>query len=85
MFKNPSGTHAAKLIEEAGLKGTQRGQAMISEKHANFIINLGGATANDVLELITLARKTVLEKTGIHLELEVKLIGFSEMEIREQH
>ncbi|MBI1807191.1 MAG: UDP-N-acetylmuramate dehydrogenase [Ignavibacteria bacterium] len=78
MFKNPPGTYAAKLIEETGLKGTRRGNAQISEKHANFIVNLGGATAKDVLELIELARKTVLEKKGVTLELEVKLLGFSD-------
>lgn len=77
MFKNPEGTYAAKLIEEAGLKGTRRGNAQISEKHGNFIVNLGNACANDVLELIELARRTVLERTGISLELEVKLVGFS--------
>jgi UDP-N-acetylmuramate dehydrogenase len=85
MFKNPPGTHAAKLIEQVGLKGTQSGQAMISDKHANFIVNLGGATANDVLELISRARKTVFEKLGINLELEVKLIGFSESMYKEAH
>ena len=76
MFKNPSGTHAAKLIEEAGLKGTRAGDAQISEKHANFIINHGGASAEDVLRLIELAQSTVAKKFGISLELEVRLIGF---------
>lgn len=78
MFKNPEGTHAAKLIEECGLKGTRRGNAQISERHANFIVNLGGATARDVVDLVELARTAVLEKFGIALELEVKLIGFTE-------
>lgn len=78
MFKNPQGTHAAKLIEEAGLKGTRIGSAQISEKHANFIVNLGGASAGHVLALIELARTKVFDRTGIRLELEVKLVGFSE-------
>jgi len=77
MFKNPQGAHAAKLIEEAGLKGKRIGNAQISEKHANFIVNLGGATALDVLALIESARTSVLDRTGIRLELEVKLLGFS--------
>jgi len=76
MFKNPPGNFAAKLIEEAGLKSARRGNAQISEKHANFIVNLGNAKAQDVLDLMNLARKTVLEKFGIVLEPEVKLIGF---------
>ncbi len=83
MFKNPEGTHAAKLIEEAGLKGSRSGQAQISDRHANFIINLGGAKAMDVLALIERAQKTVLDRSGIHLELEVKLIGFEEAIVRE--
>src|SRR5208282_861552 len=76
MFKNPPGNFAAKLIEEAGLKSARRGNAQISEKHANFIINLGNAKAQDVLDLMNLVRKTVLEQFGIVLEPEVKLIGF---------
>ncbi len=83
MFKNPEGMHAAKLIEEAGLKGSRSGQAQISDRHANFIINLGGAKAMDVLALIERAQKTVLDRSGIHLELEVKLIGFEEAIVRE--
>jgi UDP-N-acetylmuramate dehydrogenase len=78
MFKNPAGTFAAKLIEEAGLKGKRIGNAQISEKHANFIVNLGGAMARDVLGLVELARTTVLGRTGISLELEVKLVGFND-------
>lgn len=76
MFKNPQGTFAAKLIEESGLKGARCGNAQISERHANFIVNHGGATAKDVLALIEKARKKVQETSGISLELEVKLIGF---------
>jgi len=78
MFKNPSGTFAAKLIEQAGLKGKRVGNAQISEKHANFIVNLGGAKASDVFTLLDIARRTVHQNTGILLELEVKLIGFSD-------
>ena len=77
IFKNPSDTLAAGyLIDKAGLKGTERGGAAISEKHANFIVNMGGATAADVLYLIKLAKKYVAKKFNINLELEVKLIGF---------
>lgn len=83
MFKNPPDNFAAKLIEDAGLKGTRRGEAQISERHANFIVNLGGATADDVLELIELARRTVHDKFRINLELEVKLVGFSNDVLRE--
>lgn len=83
MFKNPPERHAAKLIEDAGLKGTREGKAQISERHANFIVNHGGATADDVFRLMKLARAKVLEKFGIMLEPEVKLIGFSEQEYRQ--
>ena len=78
MFKNPTGKFAAKLIEESGLKGTKIGNAQISERHANFIVNLGDASAMDVLGLVEKAQKVVFEKFGVHLELEVKLIGFPE-------
>ena len=77
IFKNPSETLAAGyLIDEAGLKGISRGGASISEKHANFIVNMGGATAADVFYLIKLAKQKVAAKFNINLELEVKLIGF---------
>jgi UDP-N-acetylmuramate dehydrogenase len=78
MFKNPKGGYAAKLIEEAGLKGKRIGNAQISEKHANFIVNHGNATAEEVLSLIELAKSTVAKKFNIDLELEVKLVGFDE-------
>lgn len=78
MFKNPPGSYAAKLIEESGLKGTRAGDAQISEKHANFIVNHGVASAEDVLSLIELARNAVMKKFGISLDLEVKLVGFDE-------
>ncbi|MDH5752000.1 MAG: UDP-N-acetylmuramate dehydrogenase [Deltaproteobacteria bacterium] len=73
VFKNPPGQHAARLIQEAGLKGCRVGDAQVSEKHANFILNLGQANAADVQELIRRIRETVLEKTGIGLELEVEV------------
>ena len=77
IFKNPSAKLAAGyLIDQAGLKGTQRGGACISKKHANFIINLGEATADDVYYLIRLAKKKVAEAFDINLELEIKLVGF---------
>jgi UDP-N-acetylmuramate dehydrogenase len=75
VFKNPPGDHAGRLIEAAGLKGARRGDAQISEKHANFIVNLGHATAADVLALIRLARDTVREQTGVVLEPEVHVLG----------
>ncbi len=78
MFKNPSGIYAAKLIEEAGLKGKWSGKAQISEKHANFIVNHGNATAEDILNLIELSRQSVMKMSGISLELEVKLVGFND-------
>ena len=67
---------AGYLIDQAGLKGTIYGGASISEKHANFIVNMGNAKAKDVFHLILLARQKVTEKFNINLELEVKLIGF---------
>jgi len=78
MFKNPPGNHAAILIDQAGLKGLSHGGAMVSPKHANFIVNVNNASANDVLELVKTVRKTIREKTGIELEMEVKLVGFGE-------
>ena len=77
LFKNPKkGVAAGYLIDKAGLKGTHRGDAEISEKHANFFVNHGKANAEDVVFLIRLARKTVEKKFGINLELEVKTLGF---------
>jgi UDP-N-acetylmuramate dehydrogenase len=83
MYKNPPGNFAAKLLDEAGMKGTRAGGAQISDRHANFIVNLGDATANDIIELIKLSRKSVREKFGITLELEVKLVGFPEDVVNE--
>lgn len=67
---------AAKFIEEAGLKGVKIGRAMISDKHANFIVNAGGATAEEVLELINLVKTKVRDKFDVQLEEEVQLVGF---------
>ncbi|MBA4312303.1 MAG: UDP-N-acetylenolpyruvoylglucosamine reductase [Chlorobiaceae bacterium] len=78
VFKNPKGSTAAKLVEDAGLKGMIHGAAQISERHGNFIINLGGAKAKDVYYLIETVQKTVFEKFNIQLELEVKLLGYSQ-------
>jgi UDP-N-acetylmuramate dehydrogenase len=75
VFRNPAGDHAGRLIEACGLKGASRGQAEISAKHANVIVNRGSARAVDVLELMLLARRRVLEEFGIDLEPELVLIG----------
>ncbi len=75
VFKNPPGDRAGRLIEAAGLKGLQIGNAQISSRHANFIVNRGGATAEDVLALIARAQETVRERTGIALEPEVRIVG----------
>jgi UDP-N-acetylmuramate dehydrogenase len=80
MFKNPPNTFAAKLVEQAGLKGKRVGNAQVSEKHANFIINLGNAKAEDVIKLIDLVKRTVYQNSGVMLELEVKMVGFSSSE-----
>lgn len=85
VFKNPETSFAAKLIEDAGLKGKRIGGAQISEKHGNFIVNVAKATATDVLALIRLAREEVAQKSGITLELEVKLLGFPEDVYKEVH
>jgi UDP-N-acetylmuramate dehydrogenase len=74
-FKRQEGVIAAKLIDEAGLKGYRRGGAMVSEKHAGFVINTGGATAEDVLEVMRHVRDVVYANSGITLEPEVRLIG----------
>ncbi|MBA4392430.1 MAG: UDP-N-acetylenolpyruvoylglucosamine reductase [Desulfobacca sp.] len=81
VFKNPPGNFAGKLIEEAGLKGIARGKAQISSRHANFIINQGGAKAKDVLSLMNLIRTRVRHHFGILLEPEVRLWGCALKEI----
>jgi UDP-N-acetylmuramate dehydrogenase len=78
MFKNPPGDYAGRLIESSGLKGKSIGKVQISPVHANFFINSGGASASDYYRLLKLAQKTVEQKTGIHLELEVELLGLWE-------
>ena len=73
-FKRPEGYFAGKLIEDCGLKGYRIGGAMVSEKHAGFVINYDNATTEDILNLITYIQKTVKEKTGVTLETEVKIL-----------
>jgi UDP-N-acetylenolpyruvoylglucosamine reductase len=75
MFKNPASIPAGKLIDELGLKGTRVGGAVVSQEHGNFIVNTGGATARDVLELIGLLKKRAREERGIELQTEVEIIG----------
>lgn len=75
IFKNPSGNFAGRLLEEAGLKGLRLGGAAFSERHANFIVNLGGARAAEVRALIEMARARVRERSGVLLEPEVRLVG----------
>jgi UDP-N-acetylmuramate dehydrogenase len=74
IFRNPPGDYAARLIEAAGCKGTRHGGAQVSQKHANFIVNAGGASCADVLALIDEVRKSVFEKFGVQLELEVHML-----------
>jgi UDP-N-acetylmuramate dehydrogenase len=74
VFKNPPGDFAGRLVEAVGLKGACIGDAQISPKHANFIVNRGRATANDVKALITLAQEKVRQNFGIQLELEIEVI-----------
>lgn len=74
-FKRPAGYFAAKLIEDAGLKGAKVGGAQVSEKHAGFIVNTGGATAADVRRLMAHVQKEVFEAFGVMLEPEVRLLG----------
>jgi UDP-N-acetylmuramate dehydrogenase len=75
MFRNPPGDFAGRLIEAAGLKGKRIGQAQISERHANFIVNLGAAKAEDVRQLMDLARAEVKQRFGVELTAEVKYLG----------
>jgi len=75
VFRNPRGDYAARLIEACGLRGRVVGDAMISDKHANFIVNRGGARAADIEALILLAEQSVREKFGITLEREVRIVG----------
>ncbi len=75
IFKNPKGDFAGRLIEASDLKGTRVGDALVSEKHANFLVNDGNATARDMMRLIELVRTRVMADHGVELELEVKLLG----------
>lgn len=74
-FKRPEGHFAAKLIEDTGLKGESIGGAQVSEKHSGFIINKGGATAGDILNLIEFVQNKVMEKFEVDLHTEVRIIG----------
>lgn len=75
VFRNPPGDHAARLIEACGLKGRRIGGAQVSEKHANFIVNTGGATATDIERLIDEVEAEVAARTGVRLQREVRIIG----------
>ena len=75
LFKNPKGDHAARLIEASGLKGYKHGEAQVSDKHANFLINNRNASAKEMMELIELVKTTVYEKFKIRLEMEVQKAG----------
>lgn len=75
VFRNPANDHAARLIETAGLKGKRRGDAVVSVKHANFILNAGEARADDIEDLINEVRTEVLRQHGIELEPEVRVVG----------
>lgn len=76
VFRNPPGDHAARLIESCGLKGSRRGGASVSEKHANFIVNpRGAASASDIEQLIGHLQRVVHEKTGVLLVAEVRIVG----------
>ena len=72
VFKRPQGHFAGQLIEQCGLKGTSVGGAQVSMKHAGFIVNTGGATCQDVSDLIRLIQQTVFQETGVTLERELK-------------
>jgi UDP-N-acetylmuramate dehydrogenase len=74
-FKNPPGTKAWKLVDEAGCRGLRQGDAQVSEKHCNFLLNLGKASSADIEALGEEVRRRVLEKTGISLEWEIQRVG----------
>ncbi len=74
-FKNPNSHFAGELLDKVGLKGYQTGEMAFSEKHANFLVNLGAGTFNDAIALINEAKKRVFEKFGVKLELEIEVLG----------
>ena len=74
-FKRPAGYFAGKLVQDAGLKGKTIGGAQVSEKHSGFLINIGGATAQDILDMIAFCQKEVKDQFGVTLETEVKIVG----------
>ena len=82
-FKRPVGGYAAALIDQAGLKGYTVGGAQVSEKHAGFVVNVGGATARDMLELMRQIEQRVFEQTGVQLEPEVRILGADEQKKEE--
>ena len=74
-YKRPPGHFAGQLIEQCGLKGFQIGGARVADKHAGFIVNMGGATAEDVLRLMAHIERTVLAQTGVALEREIRILA----------
>ena len=76
VFKNPTNNYAGKLIEESGLKGFSIGGAQVSNMHSNFIVNNGDATSEEIYQLITVIQQKVLQKKGIFLHPEVRMIGY---------
>lgn len=78
VFKRPEGHFAGKLIQDVGLKGLRYGNAEISSKHSGFIVNLGGASSEEVMTLIRLAQKVVFDQFGVVLEREVRLLGYED-------
>ena len=76
VFKNPTDNYAGKLIEEVGLKGFSIGGAQVSNMHSNFIVNTGDATSEEIYQLITVIQQKVLQKKGIFLHPEVRMIGY---------
>jgi UDP-N-acetylmuramate dehydrogenase len=85
VFRNPPGDYAARLIQACGLKGARIGGAQVSEKHANFIVNLGDATAADIESLISRVQDTVRRERGVALEREVRIVGDSVSGSGEEH
>jgi UDP-N-acetylmuramate dehydrogenase len=75
VFRNPDGDHAARLIESCGLKGFAIGAAQVSPRHANFIVNLGGARAADIEAVVDHVHAAVLARTGVDLVREVRIVG----------